>query len=87
MPNAGYHQYADFCGHLLKTGTSKRIDHQGTKSQRKRQQKGELQGALADGFTDGLVGGDGVEPFGLRLALVSQEVNQTRCFKLRSQLW
>ena len=39
---------------------------------------GELQGALADGGAEGSVGGDGVEPFGLRLALVSQEVNQTQ---------
>ena len=39
---------------------------------------GELQGALADGFAEGLVGGDDVEPFGLRLALVAQEVNQTQ---------
>ena len=27
---------------------------------------GELQGALADGSAEGLVGGEGVEPFGLR---------------------
>ena len=39
---------------------------------------GELQGALADGGAEGLVGGEGVEPFGLRLALVAQEVKQTQ---------
>ncbi len=39
---------------------------------------GELQGALADGGAEGLVGGDGVEPFGLRFVVVSQEVNQTQ---------
>jgi hypothetical protein len=41
---------------------------------------GELQDALADGFAEGLVGGDGVESAvaELRLALVSQEVNQTQ---------
>ena len=39
---------------------------------------GELQGALADGFAEGLVGGEGVEPFGLRLALGSQEVIPAR---------
>ena len=33
---------------------------------------------MADGFAEGLVGGEGVEPFGLRLALVSQEVKQTQ---------
>ena len=38
----------------------------------------ELQGALADGDAEGLVGGDGVEPFGLRFVVVSQEVNQTQ---------
>ena len=47
---------------------------------------GELQGALADGVADGLVGRDGVEPFGLGLVLVTQEVNQTQCLTLRSQL-
>ena len=46
---------------------------------------GELQGALADGVAEGLVGGEGVEPFGLRLALVKQEVNQTQRLTLRSQ--
>ncbi len=46
---------------------------------------GELQDALADGFAEGLVGGDGVEPFGLRLALVSQEVNQTQRLTRSSQ--
>ena len=45
---------------------------------------GELQGALADGSAEGLVGGEGVEPFGLRLALVAQEVNQTQGLTL---LW
>ena len=35
---------------------------------------GELQGALADGFAEGLVRREGGEPFGQRLALVSQEV-------------
>ena len=39
---------------------------------------GELQGALADGFADRLVGRDGGEPGGLRLAKVSQDVNQTQ---------
>ncbi len=47
---------------------------------------GELQGALADGFAEGLVRGDGVEPIGLRLVLVSQEVNQIQSLTLRSQL-
>ena len=47
---------------------------------------GELQGALADGFAEGLVRREGGEPFGLRLALVAQEVNQTQCLTLRSQL-
>ena len=47
---------------------------------------GELQGALADWLSEGLVGGDGVEPFGLRVALVSQELNQTQSLTLRSQL-
>ena len=46
----------------------------------------ELQGALADGFAEGLVRREGGEPFGLRLALVAQEVNQTQCLTLRSQL-
>ena len=45
---------------------------------------GELQGALADGFAEGLVGGDGVEPFGLRLVVVAQEVKQTQSLTLRS---
>lgn len=40
---------------------------------------------LPNWLADRLVGGDGVEPFGLRLALVSQEVNQTQCLTLRSQ--
>ena len=47
---------------------------------------GELQGTLADGFAERLVGGVGVEPFGLRLPLVSQEVNQTQGLTLRTQL-
>ena len=49
---------------------------------------GELQGALADPprRTEGLVRGEGGEPFGLRLALVSQEVNQTQGLTLRTQL-
>ncbi len=47
---------------------------------------GELQGAVADGFADRLVRRDGVEPFGLGFALVTQEVNQTQCLTLRSQL-
>ena len=47
---------------------------------------GELQGALADGFAEGLVRREGGEPFGLRLALVSQEVKQTQGLTLRSQL-
>ena len=46
---------------------------------------GELQGALADGGAEGLVGGDGVEPCGLRFVVVSQEVNQTQRLTLRSQ--
>ena len=40
---------------------------------------------MADGFAEGLVRREGSEPFGLRLALVSQEVNQTQCLTLRSQ--
>src|SRR5439155_17835350 len=47
---------------------------------------GELQGALADGGAEGLVCRDGVEPFGLGLALVSQEVNQTQSLTLCSEL-
>ena len=46
----------------------------------------ELQGALADRFAEGLVRREGGEPCGLRLALVSQEVNQTQYLTLRSQL-
>ena len=46
---------------------------------------GELQGALADGFAEGLVRREGGEPFGLRLALVSQEVRQTQGLTLSSQ--
>src|SRR5712691_9668961 len=45
----------------------------------------ELQGAVADGGAEGLVCRDGVEPFGLGLALGTQEVNQPRCFPLRLQ--
>ena len=41
---------------------------------------------MADGGAEGLVGGDGVEPFGLRFVVVSQEVNQTQGLTLRSQL-
>ena len=48
--------------------------------------RGELQGALADGFADRLVGRDGGEPGGLRLALVAQEVNQTQSLTLGTQL-
>ena len=44
---------------------------------------GELQIALADGFAEGLVRRDGGEPFGLGLALGSQEVNQTQGLTLR----
>ena len=50
------------------------------------QSRAKLQGALADAVVDGLVRGDGVEPFGLGLALVTQEVNQTQSLTLRSQL-
>ncbi len=46
---------------------------------------GELQGALADGFAEGLVRREGGETFGLRVALVSQKVNQTQRLTLRSQ--
>jgi len=45
---------------------------------------GELQGTLADGFAGSLVRRDGVEPFGLGLAPVTQEVNQTQGLTLRS---
>src|SRR5712691_7646863 len=45
----------------------------------------ELQGAVADGGAEGLVCRGGVEPFGLGLALVTQEVNQTQSLTLRSQ--
>ena len=45
-----------------------------------------LQRSLPNRFTDRLVGGDGVEPFGLRFAVGSQEVNQTQGLTLRSQL-
>ena len=48
---------------------------------------GELQGALADGGAEGLVGGDGVEPFGLRFVVGSQDVKQAQGLTLRSQLW
>lgn len=40
MQPAGYHQYADICGRVLKSGTSRRIDHQGTKAQRSGYKKG-----------------------------------------------
>ncbi len=39
---------------------------------------GELQGSLTDGFGDGLIGGNGGEPFGLGLALCTQKVDQTQ---------
>ena len=45
---------------------------------------GELEGALADGGAERLVGGDGVEPFGLRFVVGSQEVKQTQGLTLRS---
>lgn len=47
-----------------------------------------MQGALADGGTESLVGREGVESAAaeLRLALVTQEVNQTQGLTLRSQL-
>ena len=50
---------------------------------------GELEGALADWLGEGLVRGDGGEPFALRLVLVSQPVDQTQRLTLRSQplLW
>jgi len=38
----------------------------------------ELERALPNRLADRLVGGDGVEPFGLRLVVVSQEVKQTQ---------
>ena len=47
---------------------------------------GEFQGALADGFAEGLVRREGGEPFGLRVDLVSQEVNQTQGLTLRWQI-
>ena len=47
---------------------------------------GELEGALADGGAVDWVGGDGVEPFGLRFVVGSQEVKQTQGLTLRSQL-
>ena len=46
----------------------------------------ELERPLPNRLAERLVGGEGVEPFGLRLALVAQEVNQTQCLTLRSQL-
>ena len=46
----------------------------------------ELQRPLPNGLADRLVGGDGVEPFGLRLVVGSQEVKQTQRLTLRSQL-
>ncbi|MFM9960151.1 MAG: hypothetical protein ACKV2Q_02885 [Planctomycetaceae bacterium] len=49
---------------------------------------GELQGALADPpwRTDRLVGRDRVEPGGLGFVLITQEVNQTQCLTLLTQL-
>ncbi len=38
----------------------------------------ELERPLPNWLADRLVGGDGVEPFGLRFVVVSQEVNQTQ---------
>jgi len=46
----------------------------------------ELECPLPNCLADRLVGGDGVEPFGLRLVVVSQEVNQTQRLTLCSQL-
>ena len=50
---------------------------------------GKLEGALADWLGEGLVCGDGGEPFALRSVLVSQPVEQTQRLTLRSQplLW
>ena len=45
----------------------------------------ELERPLPNCLADRLVGGDGVEPFGLRFVVGSQEVNQTQGFTLRSQ--
>ena len=45
----------------------------------------ELERPLSNGLADRLVGGDGVEPFGLRFVVGSQEVNQTQGLTLRSQ--
>ena len=45
----------------------------------------ELERPLPNCLADRLVGGDGVEPFGLRFVVVSQEVNQTQGLTLRSQ--
>lgn len=47
----------------------------------------ELSRPLPNGLAEGLVGGADVEPCGLRLALVTQEVNQTQSLTLRLQLW
>ena len=44
----------------------------------------ELERPLPNRLADRLVGGEGVEPFGLRLALVAQEVKQTQGLTL---LW
>ena len=44
----------------------------------------ELERPLPNCLAERLVGGDGVEPFGLRLVVVSQEVNQTQGLTLRS---
>ena len=46
----------------------------------------ELERPLPNSLADRLVGGEGVEPFGLRLVVVSQEVKQTQRLSLRSQL-
>ena len=45
---------------------------------------GDLEGALADGGAEGLVGGDGALPFGLRFVLGSQDVKQTQRLTIRS---
>ncbi len=46
----------------------------------------ELERPLPNCLADRLVGGDGVEPFGLRLVVGSQEVNQTQGLTRSSQL-
>ena len=45
---------------------------------------GELEGALEDWLGEGLVCGDGVEPFALRLVLVSQPVDRTQRLTISS---